>query len=48
MNISSYVDAMSEKKFALNMPEGTGLLAYLEKGIKGPAGSRGRPGRSWP
>jgi len=26
---------MSEKKFALNMPEGTGLMAYLEKGEKG-------------
>jgi len=36
---------MSEKKFALNMPEGTGLLDYLEKGEKGPAGSRARPAR---
>jgi MoaA/NifB/PqqE/SkfB family radical SAM enzyme len=35
MNISSYIDAMNEKRFALNMPEGTGLLAYLEKGEKG-------------
>jgi MoaA/NifB/PqqE/SkfB family radical SAM enzyme len=26
---------MNEKKFALNMPEGTGLLSYLEKGEKG-------------
>jgi MoaA/NifB/PqqE/SkfB family radical SAM enzyme len=26
---------MSEKKYALNMPEGTGLMAYLEKGEKG-------------
>ncbi len=25
---------MSEKKFALNMPEGTGLLTYMEKGEK--------------
>ena len=25
---------MSEKKYALNMPEGTGLMAYLEKGEK--------------
>src|SRR4030042_1218994 len=25
MNISSYVDAMNEKKFALSMPEGAGL-----------------------
>jgi hypothetical protein len=32
MNISSYVEAMSEKKFVLNMPEGTGLLAYHERG----------------
>lgn len=28
---------MNEKNFALNMPEGTGLLAYLEKGERGPA-----------
>jgi len=36
---------MSEKKFALNMPEGTGLMAYLEKGERGLAGSRPRPGK---
>ena len=29
-----------KKRFALNMPEGTGLLAYLGKGEKGPAPSR--------
>jgi MoaA/NifB/PqqE/SkfB family radical SAM enzyme len=34
---------MSEKKFALNMPEGTGLMAYLEKGEKGLV-VRGRAG----
>jgi MoaA/NifB/PqqE/SkfB family radical SAM enzyme len=34
---------MSEKKFALNMPEGTGLMAYLEKGEKGLV-FRGRAG----
>ena len=32
---------MSEKKYALNMPEGTGLMAYLEKGEK--AFQRGGP-----
>lgn len=26
---------MDKNKFALNMPEGTGLMAYLEKGEKG-------------
>jgi MoaA/NifB/PqqE/SkfB family radical SAM enzyme len=30
---------MSDSKFALNMPEGTGLLTYLEKGEWGPASS---------
>ena len=35
MNISSYIDAMSEKKFALSMPERRGLLGYLGKGEKG-------------
>jgi len=34
---------MSERKFGLNMPEGTGLMAYLEKGeralLRGPGGS---------
>jgi MoaA/NifB/PqqE/SkfB family radical SAM enzyme len=41
MNISSYIDMSDTKKrFALNMPEGTGLLAYLGKGEKGPAPSR--------
>jgi len=40
MNIYSYIGAVSEKKFALNMPEGAGLLAYLEKGEKGISRSR--------
>ena len=31
---------MTGKKFALNMPEGTGLLAYLEKGERGLAAGR--------
>lgn len=35
MNISSYIHVMDKNKFALNMPEGTGLTAYLEKGEKG-------------
>src|SRR4030042_6914797 len=45
MNISSYIDAMSEKKFALSMPEGPGLLTYLEKGEKGLAVGRKTPAR---
>jgi len=36
---------MIEKKFALNIPEGTGLLAYLEKGERGPAAGRTRPAK---
>ncbi len=35
MNISSFIDTMVKKKFALSMPEGSGLMAYLEKGEKG-------------
>jgi MoaA/NifB/PqqE/SkfB family radical SAM enzyme len=35
---------MSEKKYALNMPEGTGLMTYLEKGER--AHLRGGPGAS--
>jgi preprotein translocase subunit Sec61beta len=35
MNISSYIDAMDKNEFALNMPEGAGLLSYLENGEKG-------------
>ncbi len=35
---------MTVKKYALNMPEGTGLLAYLEKGEKAVlSGRRGQP-----
>ena len=30
---------MSEKKYALNMPEGTGLMAYLEKGERAVLGA---------
>ncbi len=39
---------MNEKKFALNMPEGTGLLTYMEKGEKARvvAAKGGREGRS--
>jgi len=37
---------MSEKRFALNMPEGTGLLAYLEKGEKGVVGGRRTPAKT--
>jgi MoaA/NifB/PqqE/SkfB family radical SAM enzyme len=37
---------MDEKKYALNMPEGSGLPAYLEKGEKGPVSGRVRPARA--
>ncbi|MDH4196168.1 MAG: radical SAM protein [Candidatus Aminicenantes bacterium] len=37
---------MPEKKFALNMPEGTGLLAYLEKGEMGVVGGRRVPAKT--
>jgi len=37
---------MSEKKFVLNMPEGAGLLSYLEKGEKGVLGGRRIPAKS--
>jgi len=37
MNTYSYIDIMAEKKSALNMPEGMGMMAYLEKGEWGPA-----------
>lgn len=33
---------MSEKKYALNMPEGTGLMAYLEKGVRRKTRESGR------
>jgi MoaA/NifB/PqqE/SkfB family radical SAM enzyme len=37
-----------QKKFSLAMPEGTGLLSYMEKGEKGPAPSRKSGARdSW-
>jgi len=37
---------MVKKKFALSMPEGTGLMAYLEKGEKGLLRKGGASGRS--
>jgi len=37
---------MDKNKFALNMPEGTGLMAYLEKGEKGLMHKERDPGRS--
>ncbi len=38
---------MLKKKFARTMPEGAGLLNYLEKGETGHAGSRPRPSRTF-
>ena len=37
---------MNDKKFALNMPEGTGLMAYMEKGERGLSSVRVRAAKA--